>query len=223
MRKYIFSDEAGNFDFSRSSGASRYYIICTICLDDCSIGNEILELRRSLVWDGHHTKDQLHAAYDPAPVRNKVYEIIEKYDFRIDATILEKSKAQPQTKISNFTFYKYAWYYHLRSVAPFISGNSFLEEEINEIFISPASIGTSNEKAIYKSCVDDVARQSVRRSAWKSCFWETKADPCLQVADYCTWAIQRRWEKGKNDDYNRIANKISREFDLWAHGDTHYY
>jgi hypothetical protein len=22
------------------------------------------------------------------------------------------------------------------------------------------------------------------------------SDPCLQVADYCTWAIQRKWERG---------------------------
>ena len=35
-----------------------------------------------------------------------------------EVTILEKSKAQPQTRSSEDVFYKYAWFYHFKHVGP---------------------------------------------------------------------------------------------------------
>jgi hypothetical protein len=49
-RKFVFADEAGCFTFSRGANVSRYFILCTVVMDDCSIGNDLLELRRELVW-----------------------------------------------------------------------------------------------------------------------------------------------------------------------------
>jgi hypothetical protein len=49
------------------------------------------------------------------------------------------------------------------------------------------------------------------------------ADPCLQAADYCTWAIQKKWERGNVRSYDLIAKRITRERDLWAHGPKHHY
>jgi hypothetical protein len=51
-RVFVFADEAGNFDFSRRAGASKYFILVTITLPDCSAGLALLELRRELAWEG---------------------------------------------------------------------------------------------------------------------------------------------------------------------------
>jgi hypothetical protein len=48
-------------------------------------------------------------------------------------------------------------------------------------------------------------------------------DPCLQVADYCAWVIQRKWERGDTVSYDMIREKIATEFDLWKNGPNHYY
>jgi hypothetical protein len=45
----------------------------------------------------------------------------------------------------------------------------------------------------------------------------------LQVADYCSWAVSRKWERGVHAEYDLIAAKIRSEFDLWARGTVHYY
>jgi hypothetical protein len=37
--RYVFADEAGNFDFSRRQGASRYFILCTITSTHCEAGD----------------------------------------------------------------------------------------------------------------------------------------------------------------------------------------
>jgi hypothetical protein len=37
------------------------------------------------------------------------------------------------------------------------------------------------------------------------------SEPCLVVADYCTWAIQRRWEWGDDRSYRLIADNVASE------------
>lgn len=54
-----------------------------------------------------------------------MFDLISQQDFRVDATILEKSKAQPQTRSTEIRFYQYAWRYHFKYVAPQI----FKEED----------------------------------------------------------------------------------------------
>jgi len=49
------------------------------------------------------------------------------------------------------------------------------------------------------------------------------ADPCLQIADYCAWAIQRKWERQDLRSYDLIRAKIRSEYDLWAKGTDYYY
>jgi hypothetical protein len=92
--RYVFSDEAGNFDFSRGSGASRYFILGTVTADDCRIGDELLQLRRDLGWRGVHLDKVFHATEDPQAVRDEVFDVLSHGNFRIDATILEKSNLQ---------------------------------------------------------------------------------------------------------------------------------
>lgn len=88
--KYVFADEAGNFDFSTGEGATRYFVLCTVTLDDCRLGKDLLDLRRSLAWDGIYLDRVLHATEDQQAVRDHVFGLLETEDFRVDATIFEK-------------------------------------------------------------------------------------------------------------------------------------
>jgi hypothetical protein len=38
---YVFADEAGDFAFKRSAGASRYFILGTVTMADCRVGTEL--------------------------------------------------------------------------------------------------------------------------------------------------------------------------------------
>lgn len=105
--RYVFSDEAGNFDFSRKSGASRYFILGTVAADDCEVGDRLLQLRRELGWRGLHLDKVFHATDDPQAVRDEVFSALAESDLRIDATILEKSKTQPHLQ-SEAALYKIA-------------------------------------------------------------------------------------------------------------------
>lgn len=218
MRRYLFADESGCLTFKPNPRVSKYFILCTIASDSCAIGTQLLELRREMAWNGLAVDDVLHATTDKQAVRDQVFDLISRHDFRIDATILEKSKAQPQTRITEHQFYQYAWYYHFKHVAPQIVLPG------DELFLSAASLGTKKKRASFRSAINNVAQQTLDPStSWETIFWPAASDPCLQVADYCAWAIQRKWENGDHRSYNLIRDKLSSEFDLWRRGTTHYY
>ncbi|HEY8358667.1 MAG TPA: DUF3800 domain-containing protein [Ramlibacter sp.] len=216
-RRYIFADEAGDFTFRRGDNISRYFIVCTVSMDDCDCAHALHELRRDLIWRKEKVGHYFHATTDAQSVRDAVFATICKHDFKIQATIMEKSKAMPRVRESEASMYKYGWFYHFQhAFAPHI-------EKDDELLITAATIGTKAAQKAFTKSVNDVVQQHVPRHQWATSFWPSASDPCLQVADYCTWAIQRKWERDDSRSYALIADRITRERDLWQHGAKHYY
>ena len=162
-------------------------------------------------------REKLHATADLQATRDAVFAVLAQHDFRVDATILEKSKAQPQTRIDDPTFYRYAWYYHFKHVGPNVLPGA------DKMLITAAALGHRKTQAAFKQGVNNAAQQSIARNKWEVCFMESSKDPLLWAADYCAWAIQRKWELQDNRSHDLIAGKIATEFDLWQYGATHYY
>lgn len=216
-RKYVFADESGNFDFSRNASASRYFILVTLTLPDCSIGQELLDLRRQLAWEGHGLETEFHATEDKQIVRDRVFALLASRDFRIDVTVLEKSKAKPTIRFTDERFYQLAWFLHMKYVAPLVF------EAGDEVLVIGASIGTRRQRSGFRRAVLDVARQVLPAARFQVGSWSAASDPCLQVADYCAWALQRKWERADDRSWRLIAPKIRTEFDAFAIGAVHYY
>ena len=60
------------------------------------------------------------------------------------------------------------------------------------------------EKAFHQA-VDEVVLQVAPCSSYRVASWPMVSDPCLQVADSCTWAIQRKW--GRVSDRQRAGTR----------------
>lgn len=218
-RLYTFADEAGDFNFSRNGRASRYFIVCTLTCHSCSsLGGALLDLRRELIWKGEPVGEYFHATEDKQPVRDAVFSLLQTQDFQIQATIMEKAKAQPRVRSSDARFYKYGWYYHLQYAAPkFLGGTT-------EVLITTASVGTHKGQAVFSAAVNDVAQQVIRGGRkWQTNFCRSIGDPCLQAVDYCTWALQRKWERGDSRSYDLVKDRIIHEVDMWEHGTKLHY
>ena len=215
-RVHIFADESGNFDFSRRRGASRYFILTAVAFKECStINAQLQSLRHQMAWEGIDHPGPFHASHDPGPVRDRISPIIESHDLYVDALILDKAKALPGIRSTEERFYQYAWYYLMKYVAP--------RTPAKELLVVSASVGSKKKRRLaFYSGVQDVIRQVGRITCRTAC-WDAGSDACLQVADYCGWAIQRKWESGDASAYHRIATKVRSEFDLWARGTTLYY
>ena len=76
QRRYVFADESGDFVFANTRSASRYFIVCTVEMDSCDVGTELLALRRKLIWDGAPLRDFFHETNDAQIVRDAVFNCI---------------------------------------------------------------------------------------------------------------------------------------------------
>ncbi|MCF6315639.1 MAG: DUF3800 domain-containing protein [Marinosulfonomonas sp.] len=216
-KKYVFADEAGCFAFNRNPNVSKYFIVCTITLTSLEVAAELVKLRRKLIWDGKPVGDYFHATSDKQEIRDEVFAAILKHDVRVQATICEKAKAQPSLTSNKARFYKYPWYYTFKhGISPHLNPE-------DELLVTAASIGTKKERATFCKELDDVMSQTLTGPKWTVDFRPAGCDPCLQVADYCAWAIQRKWERGDSRSYDLIKTNITREYDLWERGTTLYY
>lgn len=214
--RYVFADEAGNFDFSRNPGASRYFVLTTVTMNDCLIGTTIQGLRRNLAWRGLHLDSCFHATEDPQAVRDEVFAVIAAAHLRVDATVLEKPKAQPHLQ-SEAALYKMAWYLHFKYVARHIAARP------DRLLVAAASLGTKKRRGAFHAAVEDVVDQVSPCASYRVAFWPMASDPCLQVADYCTWAIQRKWERGDTRSFELIEHLVYTEYDVWSTGLRTFY
>lgn len=218
-RTFVFADEAGCFTFEKKPNVSKYFILNTVSMDNCAVGDALVRLRRELAWAGKPVGDYFHASTDRQEVRNEVFAEIVKHDFRIQSTIMEKTKAQPQVRVTRPRFYKTGWYFHFKH------GKPHQTFPATELMVVTASLGTKKERVAFEDAVKDVLRQTVPKLECKPNFCPAAADPCLWVVDYCAWAIQRKWESGGKDtrSYDLIRDRLTYEYDLWERGKTHHY
>lgn len=216
-RKYVFADESGNFDFSRNRGATRYFILTTVTMTDCAVGQRLLELRRELAWEGLGLASEFHATTDAQAVRDRVFAAVAPFSFRVDATILEKAKADPMIRSTDERFYQHAWFYHMKYLAPRVTCSD------DGLLVVGASLGTRKRRQLFHSAIEDVVRQVSPTLEVRVASWEAASDPCLQLADYCSWAVQRKWESGDARSHELIRPKIRSEYNLFAAGAVSHY
>jgi len=109
-----------------------------------------------------------------------------------------------------------AWYLHFKYLARRMDAS-------DRLFVAASSLGTKKARGALHTAVDDVVRQLSPCRSHRVAFWPADSDPCLQVADYCTWSIQRKWERADERSHGLIAPKIRSEFDVWQLGELNYY
>lgn len=221
-RVHVFGDEAGDLTFrpAKSPGVSRYFIIGTVAMEDCSIAEDLLALRREFAWNGLQL-DEFHATVDKQRVRDRVFDIIGEHDLRFDATLFEKRKARPHTYKDPLYFYKLAWYSHFKFVAPNIA------DARDELLVVASSLQIKRKKKSTKAAVHEAVKDVVDQvSPTVIChcaFSPAKSDPCLQVADYLTWAIQRKYESDDSRSYDQIEHLVETEYPFFKYGSENYF
>jgi hypothetical protein len=95
---------------------------------------------------------------------------------------------------------------------------------IDELLVVAAWIGTKKRRKAMRIALEDVVDQSAWWcKSYQAAFWPAESDPCLQIADYVTWAVQRKYEQQDDRSYDLIKDKIRSEFKPFDAGTTLYY
>ncbi len=215
---YIFLDESGNFDFS--SSGTKYFTLTGITTTRPFLwDSSLLPLKYSLIEEGLDL-EYFHASEDRQKVRNRVFSLIENHlcSLSIDSLIVEKRKTGSALQ-PLIAFYPRMLGYLLKYVFQGASASEYKEVIVLTDRIPVKKKRRAVEKAV-KITLSDILPVTTN---YRVLHHESRSCIALQVVDYCSWAIFRKWTRNDSRSYNRIRSAIHSEFDIFESGETYYY
>ena len=215
---YIFLDEAGNLDFSPTG--TRYFLLGALTKErPFHAYRELTELKYDLVELGTEL-EYFHASENAQPVRSRVFDIIRRNldGTRLDALIVEKRKTGPALQAEE-KFYPRMLGYLLRYILERHNLKAF-----KEVLVFTDAIPIQKKRVAIEKTIKQTLSEMLPTSArYRVLHHTSKSNMDLQITDYCTWAIYRKWQSGDERSYEHIAPAVESEFDIFRLGTTHYY
>lgn len=218
MIVYIFLDEGGNFDFSE--GGSHYYTFTSVVMTRPFPFYDQFENYKYDVIEYGKDIDKFHCAEDNAHVRGRVFQLIKDNldKIRIDSVVVRKCKTGPALRPPE-KFYPKMLSYLLRHII-----DQFDFNKVEEVIVITDTLPTKRNKKLFEKTIKTNLGNSLKSDAsYRIIHHPSCAHYGLQIADYCNWAIMRKWERGDASHYSTIRSSIKSEFNIFRKGQNKYY
>jgi len=216
---YIFLDESGNYDFSKKG--TEYLCYTAVTAFNPNHESLIIELNNLKYKFISNCLDieLFHASEDRQNVRDKVFDIIDKYNnFEVDLIIIEKRKANPKIRKIEVIYSK-IYECLLRYIY-----QRYRKYDIDNLIIIIDSFPIKKKRESSKKVLKyNLKRLFGTEIKYKILHHASKSNYYLQMADYCCWAIYIKWSKKEKRPYNIIKNIVKSEFNYFIKGTTIYY
>lgn len=221
---YVFFDESGTLYFTPSS--SKYLILTSLTLERPFPSIDELVAIKYDAWDSvplsqrASTIEYLHATEDHQSTRDKVFDFINRYHdhFRVDATIVEKRRVPVHMQSSEEIFYREMFGLHLQKVLGALGSKADICIVTDQLPIQ------RKRKAVEKSLQHALSVFSARHgNMYKLVHHQSKSDHFLQLTDYFSWAIYRKWEHGDLRSYERVRSCVVSEVDVFEGNSAVFY
>lgn len=207
---YIFLDEAGNFDFTPTG--TKYFLFGAVVKErPFSAYKDLTELKYDLVEIGTDI-EYFHASENAQPVRNRVFEIIQRNlaGIRVDSLVIEKGKTAPELRAVE-EFYPHM----LGRLLRFILAQHDLAA-FKEVLVFTDRVPVHKKRdAIEKTIKSTLSRVLPATARYRLLHHESKSNFDLQIADYCTWALYRKWNGGDARSYEHIRPAVTSESEIF--------
>ena len=207
---HIHADESGDLRFDRAG--SRYFTFAAAwTYDPAPLAASLQELRFSLLRDGNNL-ERFHAANDRPWCRNAVFrELTARQDWNFAALVVDKGRL-----FSDFRDPLRFYPRFMPAVLTFILKGR-LRPRTDRILIYTDRLPVERkkkavEKAIHQSCVSCV-KDGIRFHMYHH---DSASNAWLQVADYCCWAVHRKYEHHDSTYYDQLRSHLAApELYLW--------
>lgn len=214
---YIFLDEAGNLDFS--TNGTPYFILTSISMRrPFPIYRELDAYRHDCLEYGLGM-EYFHCSEDNIHVRNSVFDLIAKNlgSMRIDCLVVEKRKTGPALQDVK-RFYPEMLGHLLKYVVPQLGGGA------DDVIVITDTVPVNKKRrAIEKGVQLALAKMLPQGRKYHILHHASRSHYGLQVADYCCWAVFRKWQRSETEYYDCIKEAIRSEFDIFRSGTRCYY
>ena len=215
---YLFLDECGNFDFS-PHGTKYFILTSTLVFRPFPLDNLLMELWFDLIESGLEL-ERFHASEDNQSTRNQVFGIIKTAldSFRVDSVIVEKCKTGPSLRVPE-RFYPEMMGYLLQYV---VGGVDI--DQIAEFIIIADRYPDKKKRGAIRGAVKSVLKGVVPdRVQYRVLYQDSKSSYGLQIVDYFSWAIYRRWASNDWRSLCLVSSAVKSQFDIFRRGTIRWY
>ena len=200
---YIFLDESGDLGFKKNKRSSRFFVVTIIFSEDKRPLEKIARRVHKGLAKKYKKIGTLHAHREEPNIRRKVLRQLHEIDCSILAIVLDKNKVFTKMEDEKVVLYNY--------ITNILLGNFFNKKPIptNRIVSLIASQRETN-KFFNKNFQDYVRQQAKMKHG--TVINVTIATPeqefALQIVDFASWAIFRKYESNDDSYFNIIKSKI---------------
>ena len=215
---YVFLDESGNMDFSTKG--TRFFVLTSVSMRRPFRMNTALDEYKYDCIEYGLDQQRFHCSEDNSHVRGRVFEIIQSslQDMEIHSLIVEKSKTNPVLTAES-RFYPRMLGYLLQ----YVLRNRSYENASEVVVITDTLPMKRRRRAIEGTVKASLSAMLPDRVRYRIVHHDSRSHFGLQIADYCCWAVYRKWENGEKTHYFSIKPSLRSEFDIFSTGTTYYY
>ena len=210
---YIFLDEAGNLDFS--ANGTRYFVLTSISMRRPFPVYEALNDYKHDCLEYGLDMEYFHCFADNNHVRKGVFDLIAAHlggmrHMSIDSLVVEKRKTGPALR-EDMRFYPEMLGHLLKFVLP-----KELDAGAEEVIVITDKLPVNRKRqAVEKGTRLALAEMLPQGMRYRILHHASRSHYGLQVADYCCWAVFRKWNRNKTHYYDLIKQAVRSEFDIF--------
>lgn len=205
---YIFLDEGGNLDFSNHG--TKHFILTGVTKErSLKLHTPLAEYKYDLIERGLNI-EYFHASEDNKAVRERVFQLINSdlQNLRIDGMIVDKQAVQTSLR-PGIKFYPHI----LEKLIRHILQNLDLTKFSMLLVITDQIPLTHRRETIEKSIKAALSALLPATLPYRVFHHDSKSNFDLQIADYCCWALYRKWERSEERYYRMIQRAIQSELE----------
>lgn len=200
---YLFVDESGDFDFA--STGSRYFIFGVLSTPNPNALTVSLANLRYELLEGGQEIECFHATNDRQAVRDSVFRVLRDCTpFDLDFLVVEKARIPAEEREPTEFYPRFGNSLVERVLARY-------EDDDSRIIVITDRLPIKRHRNAVEKAFKTAIRQMLGSRAFTIVHHPSSAHGALQAADYCLWAVQRKWKSGDERSYRLIADLIRSE------------
>jgi hypothetical protein len=216
---HIALDEGGDLNF-RPNGSKFYSFAAAWTYDPAPLASALTSLRFGLLKIGDDIPS-FHATEDKQAHRDQFVQAITAHtNWNFAAIVVEKRKVNPSIRQPERFYPQFAG-----MVLSFVFKGCLATGTTQVVTCTDTLPVAKKRDAITK-----MFKQSARANLPQGCRFDIYHHPrasnkWVQTADYCCWAVYRKWEKNDDRTYQQLRARLKRaELNITDRGDgTTYY
>ncbi len=167
-----------------------------------------------------HDLHRFHAAEDKQINRDAVVQVLAQHGgWHFAAVVVEKAKVYPHLRVPHRFYPEFA-----SSVLKYIF-HRHVAAGTGTVLVCTDTLPVHERREAAEKAIKTACKQELPRGTrFESYHHPSASNAWLQVADYCSWAVFKKWERGDTRTYDLISHRLAeQELDALRHGAVRHY